>query len=65
MSIHPAIYSQPSEVKPGDPREPYLLVGSWSEGWTDLRKKRFEVAMDRIAPMVMKNPTTTKEQSDG
>lgn len=52
MNIHPAIYRQPSEVLLGDPREDFLLVGNWTEGFTDLRQKRLEAALDRIIPLI-------------
>ncbi len=52
MKIHPIIYRQPSEILPGDPREQFILVGNWLTGFVDLRRKRFDVAMDRISPVV-------------
>ena len=54
--IHPIIYQQPSEVLPGDPREKFILVGSWLTGWETLMQKRFRIAMDWIAPEVCWTP---------
>ena len=46
--IHPAIYTQPSEIKQGDPRGDSILVGSFETGWESLKAHRLRVLLDRI-----------------
>ena len=51
--IHPIIYTQPSEVRMGDPREDHIIVGNWWDGFNPLKRHRLNMALDTIVPKII------------